>query len=85
MERAGIPEASEPDSYLLARLDKFYAELQVRPSPLKEPDRPSGMQPVGYSGDHRSNKKQKNEAFFQAALGCDFCNPMPDTVGGGTN
>lgn len=29
VERAGIPEAAMADSYLLARLDKFHAELQV--------------------------------------------------------
>lgn len=29
VERAGIPAATSADSYLLARLDKFYAELQV--------------------------------------------------------
>lgn len=30
VERAGIPEAAPADSYLLARLDKFHAELQVQ-------------------------------------------------------
>ena len=29
VERAGIPPVKPADSYLLARLDKFYAELQV--------------------------------------------------------
>lgn len=30
VDRAGVPHASTPDPYLLARLEKFYAELQVR-------------------------------------------------------
>ena len=29
VERAGIPNAAPADSYLLARLDKFHAEMQV--------------------------------------------------------
>ena len=31
VEMAGIPPIAEADPYLLARLDKFYAELQVIP------------------------------------------------------
>lgn len=29
IDKAGIPRATEPDSYLLARLDRFYAELKA--------------------------------------------------------
>lgn len=30
VDRAGLPEPSQPDAYLTARLDKFHAELKVR-------------------------------------------------------
>lgn len=29
IDQAGLPSTSEPDSYLQARIDRFYAELQV--------------------------------------------------------
>ena len=32
IERAGLPDAEEPDSLLRARIDRFYAELQARPA-----------------------------------------------------
>ena len=30
IDQAGLPTTSDPDSYLQSRIDRFYAELQVR-------------------------------------------------------
>ena len=32
MEALGAPPPQEPDAYLRARIDRFYAELQVAPT-----------------------------------------------------